>query len=516
MAKAKAEAIDPGEQAVRFINRLTHTGDFSGQPFRLRPWQESIVRQLFGTLKADGSRQYRKMFLAIPRKQGKTELAAAILLYLMLGTGRKGQELYSASGDRAQASLIFRAAAAMVENDPELSRYCKVFHGGKRIDCDPLGSRYEALSSDAPRKHGLGPAAVIFDEVHVLPDRRLHDVLTTGFGARREPLTLYISTAGWDRHSLCWELWNYARRVRDGLVDDPTFLPILYEAAPDADWKSDAVWREVMPALGDFCSLEFIRDECRNAQELPAYENTFKQLFLDLWTEQAKRWISMDAWDACRADFTEADFEGRECYGGLDLSSVKDLTALVLPFPNELGGYDLLPYFWLPGESIAHREKMDRIPYSAWCREGLITKTEGKRIDYDAIRDFVEEKSRMFRILSLGYDPMFAGQIANQLYRDGNGIPIQEVPNNLVHMHPASREFERLVVEGKIRHPGNAVLDWNVSNAATVERSQMIMPAKARSTGRIDGVTATVMGLAVAMGGAESEADEIDQVAMFI
>jgi phage terminase large subunit-like protein len=246
--------MSPAERAVAFINKLRHTGDYAGVPFRLRPWQEDVVRRLF-TTREGGERQYRKMFLALPRKQGKTELAAAILLYLMLGTGKRQQMLYSASGDRKQAALIFHAAASMVHNSAALSRHCEVFEGYKKITVPAMGSAYEALSSDAPRKHGLGASVVLFDEVHVLPDRKLHDNLTTGFGARKEPLTIYITTAGWDQTSLCYGLWEYARNVRDGVVDNPKFLPILYETAADEDWTSEEVWHKAMPALAGNAGL---------------------------------------------------------------------------------------------------------------------------------------------------------------------------------------------------------------------------------------------------------------------
>ena len=233
----------PGDRAVQFINNLTHTGDFGGEPFRLRPWQEKPTREIFGTIRPDGLRQYRRVFMALPRKQGKTELTAAYLLFLLMGTGKTSQTIYSASGDKAQASLIFRAAAQMIRNDSRLSKLCLVYDGYKRIEFKPAGNVYEALSSDAPLKHGLGPSAVLFDELHVLPDRELFRVLTTGFGARKEPLTLMITTAGWDRHSLCYEQWQYAERVRDGLVKDPTFYPVIWR------WTMAHVLNEIAIAV---------------------------------------------------------------------------------------------------------------------------------------------------------------------------------------------------------------------------------------------------------------------------
>ena len=256
--------------SVRFGSSTTSpTRGIEGVPFALRDWQESFVRRLFGTIRPDGRRQYRKVFCGIPRKQGKTELGVRSSIIYCWGRGRRASDLLG-FGDREQASLIYRAAATMVRNDPALDAVCLCYEGYKRIVCEPLNSFFQALSSDAPRKYGFRPSAVLFDELHVFPNRKLFKRYNR---LRRtlEPLTLMITTAGWDRTSLCYEQWKHAQGVRDGLIDDPAFLPLIYEAGQDEDWTSEEVWRRVMPALGDYCQLEFIREECRNAQELPAY-----------------------------------------------------------------------------------------------------------------------------------------------------------------------------------------------------------------------------------------------------
>jgi phage terminase large subunit-like protein len=498
--------VSPGDRAVKFINRLTHTGDFAGAPFDLRRWQKDIVKRLFGTVRKDGLRQYRKCFLALPRKQGKTELAAAILLYLLLGTGKRGQNLYSASGDRAQASLIFKAAASMVENDVTLSRVCTVYHGYKKIVCEPLDSSYEALSSDAPRKHGLGPSAVLFDEVHVLPNRELHDVLTTGFAARREPLTLYITTAGWDRQSLCYELWDYARKVRDGVIVDPTFLPILYEAAADADWRDEKVWREAMPALGDFCSVEFLREECQKAQELPTCENTFRQLYLNQWTQQAVRWLPMEKWRACDGGtpkhLGDLPLVCGPCYMGLDLSTTTDLSALAMAFPRDDGSCDVRCRFWAPEEGAKIRERRDRVPYLTWARQGFLTLTPGDVIDYDAIRHEINELAADFEVRKLLLDPYNATQLGGQLQEDG--LPVEFLRQGFLSLSAPTKELERLVLAGKLRHGGHPVLTWCADNAV-VERDAAgnVKLSKRKSTERIDGVAALVNAIAAATAGGD-------------
>lgn len=508
-ACSASSGADPGERAVRFLNNLQHTGDFAGEPFRLRPWQEAPIRKLFGTTRPDGRRRYRKTFWALPRKQGKTELVAGSALYLMMGQGKPNRRIYTAAGDTKQAALIFGAACDMIRADPVLDARTVIYKSYRRIEYPEGESTLEVLSSVPRSKHGLGPTDVLIDEYHVV-DEELINVLVTGFAARREPLLWMITTAGCNRFSACYREWQYALRVRDDPSIDPEYLPIIYAADPGDDWQDEATWFKAMPALGDFCDLDFIRSEFRSAKERPGEENRVRNLYLNQWVEQAVRWISPDAWDACRAEVVEADYEGRECYAGLDLSSKHDLTALALAFPNDRGGYDLLLYFWLPGESIDARVKSDKVEYDVWVRQGFIEKTEGARIDYDAIRDRIEDLATRFEILGLAFDPQFAGQLANQLHRNGNGLPVIETPNNHTNLNPAALEFERLVAEQKLAHPGNPVMDWCVDNVAITKRLEMILPSKAKSNERIDGVMAAVMALAAAL--KDDDRGEVDSV----
>jgi len=287
------------QKAVAFINNLTHTkGPFAQQPFNLRPWQVQIVRELFKT-KRDGLRQYRTCLLMLPRKNGKSEMAAAIALYGLLGDGEIGAEVYSAAADKDQAALVFHVAAQMVRNDPELEAQCEIVDSQKRIVHRRSGSFYRAISAEAYSKHGFNCSFLVYDELHAAPSRELWDVLTTSQGARDNPLTLAISTAGYDRHSILWELYSHAKRVRETPTLDPTFLPVLYEMPEGADWTSEREWRKCNPALGDFRSLEDMQIACRRAQEIPAQEMSFRRLFCNQWTESSARWIPLAAWDAC-------------------------------------------------------------------------------------------------------------------------------------------------------------------------------------------------------------------------
>lgn len=495
---SRSPAEDPGRRAVDFINRLTHTGDFNGRPFELRPWQEEPVRRIFGTLQPNGLRRYSTVFAAFPRKQGKTELAAAILLYLLLGTGKRDQQLYSASGDREQAALIFRAAASMIRNDPRLSAVCQVYDGYKRIACDPLNSFYQALSSDAPRKHGLRPNAVLIDEVHVLPNRELFNALVTAFGATVEPLTIMITTAGFDRTSLCYEQWKYAERVRDGEIDDPSFLPVLFAAGPEDDWTAEATWRKAMPALGDFCQLDFIRRECKRAQELPAYENVFRQLYLNQWTEQALRWIKVDDWLACGGPIDRQALRGMPCYAGLDLGVTGDMSALCLAFPDGRGGYLFLWHFWAPREGKWREEARNRDRYELWARQGWLTLTPGNTTDHQRIEDDIVELNEVHPIRQLDGDRAYATQILSRLF-NVHGLPVKGISQGAVTMNEPTRRFEELVLAGRVRHGDNPIAAWNVANAAIRRNSTGLMHLdKERATERIDGLAACLNSLAAA------------------
>src|SRR5678816_768392 len=287
------------ERAIRLINQLTHTkGPFAGQPFTLRTWQVKILKQLFKTGK-DGRRIYRTCLLMLPRKNGKSELCAALAIYFLMFDGEIGGEVYSAAADRDQAALVFNVAAQMIRNDPELEAQVEIIDSQKRIVHRASGSIYRAVSAEAYSKHGFNASVVIYDELHAAPNRELWDVLSTSQGARSQPLMIAITTAGYDRHSILWELYAHAKKVKETPSLDPTFLPILYEAPMGADWLDERVWKACNPALGDFRSLEEMRIAAARAKEIPAQENTFRRLYLNQWTEQASRWISMPAWDAC-------------------------------------------------------------------------------------------------------------------------------------------------------------------------------------------------------------------------
>lgn len=481
---------DPGDRAVRFLNRLKHTGDFSGEPFALRPWQEAPIRKLFGTLRPDGMRQYRKSFWALPRKQGKTEVVAGGALYLLMGQGRTQRRVYTASGDVKQAGLIFDAACDMIANSKALSDKTVVYPGYKKIVYPEGRSKLEVLSSVPKSKHGLGPTDVLIDELHVV-DERLVRVLTSGFGGRKDFLTWMITTAGDDQTSLCYDEWQYALQVRDGVVDDPTYLPVIHAADPDDDWTDEATWRKAMPALGDFCNIEFIREEFRNARERPRFENTFRQLYLNQWTEQAERWLQVEKWKAC-GGLDPAEVESRSCYAGLDLGVTGDMSALARAFPNDAGGLDVLMKFWVPREGRWRNEYRNRDLYLLWEKLGFLTFTDGETTDFDRVERDIVELNGATPFRALFADRAYASHILTRLFNNF-GIPVKGIPQGPITLNEAMVMLEAMILDGRLRHTGDPVLAWNVANAV-VKRNPtgLLYLDKSGATRRIDGLAAAI------------------------
>lgn len=486
------------DRAVGFVRNLTHSkGEWGGKPFQLRKWQEDILRRIYGTLASDGRRQYRTCYIEIPRKNGKTELGAAIALYMLIGDGEVGAEVYSAAVDREQASRVFQAAEQMVRNDPELSSILEIVPSQRRIVHVETGSFYRAIPADAPSAHGYNASAIIYDELHAAPNRDLWDVLTTSMGARRQPLTLVTTTAGYDRQSICWELHEYSTRVLGGMVEDPTFLPILYGAPDDADWLDERVWRAANPALGDFRSLEEMRVFARQAKEVPARQNTFRRLYLCQWTESETRWLDPDAWAACgEAPVDRETLRGRRCWLGLDLSSTTDLTACVALFPDDDGGLTVVPKFWLPKDNLAERVRRDRAPYDLWAREEFLELSPGNAVDYDAVYAYVTALPTALGVdvAELAFDPWNATGLVQRFMQAGlTCVPIGQGFRDLTS--PA-KELEKLVLARRLRHGGHPLLAYCAHNVMVEQDAAgNVKPSKAKSTKRIDGISALVTGL---------------------
>ncbi|MBG9980451.1 terminase large subunit [Facklamia sp. DSM 111019] len=484
--------------AVNFIQALTHTkGRWAGKPFELIDWQEQIVRDLFGVLKPDGYRQFNTAYVEIPKKQGKSELAAAMALLLCCGDGEERAEVYGCAADRQQATIVFDVAADMVRMCPALNKRVKILTSQKRIIYQPTNSFYQVLSAEAYSKHGFNIHGVVFDELHTQPNRKLFDVMTKGSGdARTQPLYFLITTAGTDTQSICYETHQKAVDIIEGRKTDPTFYPVIYGAEKEDDWTSPEVWKKANPSLGITVQIDKVEQACESARQNPAEENAFRQLRLNQWVKQTVRWMPMEVWDACAFSFDPEELEGRVCYGGLDLSSTSDITAFVLIFPplDEEDKYYILPYFWLPEDNLDLRVARDHVNYDLWEKEGHLLTTEGNVVHYGFIEQFIEELGMKYNIREIAFDRWGAIQMVQNL--DGMGFTVVPFGQGFKDMSPPTKELMKIALEKKFAHAGHPVLRWMMDNIfIRTDPAGNIKPDKEKSTEKIDGVVATIMAL---------------------
>jgi len=483
------------DKAVKFISGLKHTkGEYAGKSFILAPWQENdIIRPIFGTLNSDGSRQYRIAYIEIPKKNGKSETAAAIALKLLYADGEMGGEVYSAAADRDQAGIVFNVAAAMVRNKRVLEERGRVVDSTKRIVIYKTASVYRAVSAEVGTKEGVNPSGVMFDELHVQPNRKLWDVFRTAGGTRRQPLTVAITTAGYDRHSICYELHDYALKAIKGIVKDPTFFAYICRVPEKEDWTDERLWYAANPALGDFRKIDEMRTLAAQAKEVPAMQNTFRRYYLNQWVKQETRWVDMSVWDASAGDVDLSELEGMDCYAALDLASSTDIAALALVFPFG-DSYVVLLFFWIPEENMIKRSQKDRVPYEVWERQGHVIATPGNVIDYKAIFGKIEDLNKKYHICEIAYDRWGMTQLSQDLA--GAGYEMVPFGQGFASMSAPTKEALKLLLGKKLQHRGNPVLRWMADNTMVEQDAAGNQkPSKVKSIEKIDGMVALIMAL---------------------
>ena len=490
---------DAGARVIAFVeNFCKHgKGEWSGTPMLLENWQKAIILQAFGWKRADGYRLYRTMWLELGRKNGKSALASALGVYLLLADHEPGAEVYSSATKRDQARIVFDAAKDMINQSPALKEYVQV----QRANLNVLRTRskFEPLSSEGDTLDGLSPHGNIIDELHSHKNRVVWDKLITAQAARRQPMNLLITTAGiYDPEQIGWQLHDHAVQILNGKVEDDSWF-VWISASDQGDDPYDlSTWEKANPNLGVSIYPSFIQQRASEALSQPSSLNAFQRLHLNQWTQQLERWLDMNDWDACNHPVDLEALEERECYMGLDLSSKLDLTALALLFPPE--GDDIWRLWvqsYIPEESMAERERTEHIPYSLWEREGWITPTEGDVIDYDWILKDINELADRFNILEMGYDPWSCQQTALRC-RDDIGLQVAPVRQGFMSLSEPTKEFERLVVSNKLAHGGNSCLTWQANNVSVRhDPAGNIKPDKGKTAKhKIDGIVASIIALA--------------------
>jgi phage terminase large subunit-like protein len=488
------------DRAVAFIETMiTHCkGEWTGQPFILEKWQkEQIIRPIFGWKREDGTRKYRTVYIEIPRKNGKSNICAALGIYMLFADSERGAEIYSAAADTGQAKIVFDIAKQMVAQNPELSKRAKIYQNS--IVNPAKGNFYKAISSDSKTKHGFNSSTIIIDELHTQPNRELWDTLTTSTGARREPLTVAISTAGYDKNSICWEVHDYATKVRDKIIKDETFLPILYAADEGDDFTLEETWKKANPGYGTIIKKEYLEKEAARAKEIPSYTNSFKRLHLNQWTTNQTLWIGDELWMTNNKGPLDLNsLKGQPCYAGLDLASIRDLTALVLVFPRENEHLDILPFFFTPKDTAFIRSRRDKVDYITWANEGHMELTPGNVTDYGYIKKKIYEIAETYDLKKIAYDRWNSSQLILDVYEEG--IPCEPFGQGFVSMSQPCKEIERLTLEEKINHAGHPVLRWNMTNLQMKQDpANNIKMDKAKSTEKIDGAVAMAMAIGAMM-----------------
>jgi phage terminase large subunit-like protein len=493
----KQRAMEP----VRFIQYLHLTGDFYGKPFILQSWQHEVLEAVYGTVNEQGLRQYRYAYLETPKKNGKTELTAAVALYHLVCDGPGGQ-IYCCAAEREQAALVYKAAKQMVEQDPQLEEMVRVVDSKKEIYNRETGTFIKVLSAEAYSKHGLNPTVVIFDELHAQPNRNLWDVMTFGAGAaRREPLWWVITTAGDDpdHKSIGWEIHEYARKVRDGEIVDPAWYVRIYGAPDDANIYDEAVWFASNPSLGVTFDVETVRQEALSARNSEPAEKLFRWLRLNQWV-QLKRisWLPLTLWDETTGEWSPSDMLGKKCFIGIDLASKIDLTAAVPLFPPQDGCKEWRFFMetWVPDENMKERVSRDHVPYDQWAKHGYLSTTPGDVVDYDYIKARLEQLAKL-------YDVRFfcADQWHLEVLRQQFGPEIQrrfiEIPQSIAGQAMGTGELERLFRAKTISHPINPLGRWCFGNAmVAVDGNENKKLMKNKSIERIDPMVALVNAMA--------------------
>lgn len=490
---------EAAEHVLQFFGFLKHSkGEWAGQSFRLEPWQQFLLWDLFGWKRADGLRRYRVAYVEVPRKNGKTSILAATGLYLLCADGEPGAEVYSAATKRDQAIIAHSEATRMVRKSPALSRMVKVYKNNLNIEA--TASKYEPLGADADTMDGLNVHGALIDELHAHKTRDVVDVLETATGARRQPLIFEITTAGYDRQSICWEHHEYSRQVLENSIQDDSWFAFIAAADEEDEkehWADPGVWIKANPNYGISVKPDDLARKAVKAKHLPAAQNVFKRLHLNLWTQQSDRWIDVALWNENAGLVDVADLDGRMCYGGLDLSSVSDLTAWVMVFPHEDDpeALDILARFWCPAAKLTDDGNRYQAQYQAWARDGWLQTTPGDAVDYGFVKKQILEDAGRYQLVDLNIDRLFQAYGVSQELQD-EGLTVYGMGQGFMSFAPLTKEFEKRLLLKKLHHGGNPILTWMADNVAVEQDAAgNLKPNKAESQGRIDGIVALLMAL---------------------
>ena len=489
------------QAAVDFIECLTLTKATRSQrpePFKLLPHSRKMVANVYGWRRADGRRVIEKVFASFGRKQAKTQTAAAFATYEFFLGDEPMQEIYFAATAADQAAVCYKAVLDMILADETLSSVCKITDSTRRIVNLANGNELKVLSADGKKQHGLNPSVVIFDELHAWgpPEQELYDALTSGSMSRANPLWITITTAGSDKETICGREYDYAKRVALGQVEDPTYLPIIYEVPVDADWTDRSLWAMALPLLQTgHHSLEKYEVEFKKAQIEPSEQNKFRRLYLNQWTSSETQWIPLRNWDECLQPVSEEVLAKAPCWGGLDLGSTGDFTAFSLAWKLPDGRVALRSWAYVPAATLAERQKRDGINYSYWVERGWMRTTGGNTTDQDEVFEHIESLVKQYDLQCLAFDRWDAKYIVKKA--EAIGVQAMEFGQGYQSMSPAIKVFEPLVYNHLLCHEGNLALRWNMDCAQVTNdpagNKKLVKPKTHQKSKHIDMAVSSVM-----------------------
>lgn len=502
-------SIEHAEHVQTFFRSfLRHSkGEWAGQPFELLDWQrEDLIFPLFGWLRADGSRRYRRAYVELPKKNGKSTLASGIGLYMLLADGEQGAEIYSAAADRDQASIVHNEAINMINASPFLSEVLKVNKSTRVISHEASASLYKALSSTAASKEGLNGHCCVIDELHIWRGRLLWDALRYMGRARRQSLLFAITTAGIDMMSVCREQHDYAQKILDGTVFDERYFAYIRSCDLE-DVQGDGLfdrdqWRKANPSMGITINEDEFAADVAEAAKTPTSLSSFMRYSFNIWATGTQPWLRISDWQACRSGHTPEYLEGQECWGAMDLASILDMASVSACFREIVDKdhiiYKLLTWFFMPEATAEQRQEF--APYLQWAENGWLQLTPGDVLDYEAVKNQVREVKRRFKLRELAFDPWNAEDATQQLERDGiKRVEFRQTMANFAH---PTKEFERLLRSGLLRNDGNPILEWQAGNVQVrTDMSGNIRPVKPKHGDyrTIDGIVSSIMALERAM-----------------
>lgn len=511
---------DSEAKAIRFFAEvLTLTeGDHADEPFVLQPWQEFVVGNIFGWKSIeDDARRFRTAYLEIGKGNGKSPMAGGIGLYCLTADGEEGAEIYAAAVTRDQAKIAFRDAFHMVEASPALRKRLELLTNN--ISFNKRKSFFRPVSSESRGLDGLRVHCAVIDEIHEHRTDLVVNKIRAGTKGRRQALIFEITNSGFDRESICYRHHMQSEQILTGVLRNESWFAYVCGLDPCEscaaqghtqpqencaecdDWRDEGVWIKANPNLDVSITRRYLREQAEEGEQIPTSANIIKRLNFCIWTQSVTRWLPVDAWELGSVP-PPNDLAGRDCFAGIDLSSTSDLSALSLFFPDVRGGGDVLSFAWCPEDTVLERTRTDAVPYDYWANEGYLTPTPGNTVDTDFIRATLNELRERYRILAIAIDPWNASTLMTQLQADG--FEVYPIRQGFASLTAPSKELEKMVRSGTLRHGGNPILRWAANNVVVVhDAAENIKPTKEKSTERIDPIVALINALSRYVAGQE-------------